>query len=177
MFGTRALALAVAGVSAVIVIGGVNASAAMSRANAARPLLVVRPGVRGLSTAAGPLAAGDTVQRTAALVNAGTAVLHAVWATARPNTASVPPPAGLQVRVDSCPVAWRRSGSRLVCSKPSVQLAGWKAPKGQPISLLRRARMMPGAALQLRLSVRLPASLGAASEGKAGAITWTFTAG
>jgi hypothetical protein len=175
-FGTRALALAIAGVSAVIVIGGVSASAAVSGANAARPRLVVGPGVRGLSVSSGPLAPGDTVQRTAVLMNGGNTVMHAVWATINPSAAS-PPPASLQFRVDSCPVAWTRSGSALVCRRARVRLAPWQTLKGQPVNLLRGAGMQPGAALRLRVSVRLPVSLGAASAGKAGAITWTFTAG
>jgi hypothetical protein len=172
---TRALALAIAGVSTVIVIGGVSAFAAASRASVAKPHLVVRPGVRGLSVAAGPLAAGDMVQRTAILVNEGTTVMHVVSASATPSAVSAPP-AGLQVRVDRCPVAWTASGATVVCPKASVQLARWQTPTGRPISLAS-AGLKPGATLQLRVSVRLPASLGAASAGKAGRLAWTFTAG
>lgn len=174
--GPRALALAIAGVSSVIVVGGVSAFAAVSRTNMAPPRLIVRPGVRGVSVVAAPLAPGDTVQRTATPVNAGTTVMHVVAVTVRPSTASAPPP-GLQVRVDRCPVAWTLSGATLVCSKPSVKLAGWQTLKGQPLSLLISAGLKPGAMLQLRLSVRLPSSLGQASAGRAGRITWTFTAG
>ena len=174
--GTRALALAIAGVSSVIVIGGVSAFAAVSRANVAKPpLLVVRASVRGLSVAAAPLAPGDTVQRTATILNAGKTVMHAVSATVSPSAAFVPP-AGLQVRVDSCPVAWTITGAGLVCSKTAVQLAGWQTPSGRPMSLLGGGVLKPGAVLQLRVSVRLPSSLGAASAGRIGAITWTFTA-
>jgi hypothetical protein len=175
-FGTRALALAIAGVSLVIVIGGVSAFAAVSRASVAKPLLVIRPGVRGLSVPAAPLAPGDTVQRTATLVNGGSTVMHAVWATVTPSAVSAPP-AGLQVRMDRCRVAWTLSGSTLVCSKASVQVAGWRTPNGRAISLPAAAGLKPGATIQLRVSVRLPATAGAASAGRAGKITWTFTAG
>jgi hypothetical protein len=173
-FGTRALAPAIAGVSAVIVIGCVSAFAAVPRARAAKPLLVVRPGIRGLSVAAGSLAPGDTVQRTAILVNAGAGLMSGVSAAVSPSASSAPPPK-LQVRVDRCPVAWMLSGSRLVCAKPSVQLAGWQTPTGRPMSLAGSAGLKPLATLQLRLSVRLPASLGAASEAQTGAVSWTFT--
>ncbi|MGN6378879.1 MAG: hypothetical protein ACTHNU_08015 [Gaiellales bacterium] len=173
---TRMLTCAIAGVCACIGAGAVSAAAAGSGGHTAGPSLLVKPGVRGLSAPSQPLAPGDTVQRTATLVNAGTSRIGALTAVVADRSSS-PLADGLQTRIDSCPVAWKASGEAIVCPQAATELVGWQPVAGPPVKLLGAAGLKPGAALQLRLSVRLSATAGNAYSGLGASLSWAFTAG
>jgi hypothetical protein len=168
----RAVTLAVASVCAAIAAGVIAAWANPLRMAEARPALQVSAGAHGLTAPSGGLAPGDVLARTVVLTNHGANPLQSVSATVASAGSGV---RGLQVRIDRCPTPWTMAGGVLVCrGRPSV-VTGWQGMPNRPLQLAGRSGLAPGARLELRISVRLPAAAGNAQEGREGALQWTFS--
>lgn len=168
------LTLAIACVCAAMAAGAISAWASQLRAGVQRPELAVRTGVRGLTASSRALAPGDVRERTVTLVNTGANRMRTLAATVHGGPSALTD-GGLQLRIDSCAAGWTVLRGTLACRAGQRAVIGWRALGSQPMPLDAHRGLAAGARLQLRISLRLPASAGRALAGRATSLDWTFS--
>ena len=128
VLASAALLAAAAGVAGMGTYGGFTASTSASAAVDAATVTLTGADAGTLSIQAAKVIPGDTMERTLKLVNGGTLDLAGITLTTTAgssNLLTTDANNGLQLKIDSCPVAWTGSGTgRFTCSSAGHARAG-----------------------------------------------------
>lgn len=127
------------------------------------------------------LVPGDTISQPVFLANTGDQDLASVTLTTaatRSSKLDTDPVAGIQMQIQSCPVAWTQVGSAprvsYTCTSPTTVLAP-HAAIGTAMALSPLAALAAGRSDNLLVRVTLPESAGNDVQGLSSVIGYTFT--
>lgn len=184
VLASAALLAAAAGVAGMGTYGAFTASTSAS-ADVQSATVNLTNSDSNLSMQAAKVIPGDTMERTLKLVNDGTLDLTGITlTTSAPSTSLLTSDTtnGLQLKIDSCPVAWTGSGagpykcvSQGVATLGKVVLAQ-KAVIGDNVALTGLASTGNGQTDHLRVTLSLPATASNDFQGKTSAINFAFNA-
>ena len=143
-------------------------------------LHVSMPGGHGLDADASGLAAGDTVSRTATLVNRGKRAVGAIALAVDVTHSSAldrDARSGLRIRVDRCSTPWTsaQGGPGLRCSGRLTEIVGW-SPLGDSRSPWQLGSLPATTSEWLCVSLQLPPDASADLAGRRTTIHYRFTA-
>ena len=127
------------------------------------------------------LVPGDTLSQADLLTNTGDQDLASVTLTTtatRSSSLDTDPVAGIQVQIQSCPVAWTQVGSAprvgYTCASPTTVLASRPAI-GTTMALSPLAALTAGRSDNLLVRDTLPESAGNDAQGQSSVIGYAFT--
>ena len=127
------------------------------------------------------LVPGDTLSQPVLLTNTGDQDLASVTLTTtatRSSSLDTDPVAGIQMQIQSCPVAWTQVGSAprvgYTCASPTTVLASHPAI-GTTMALSPLAALTAGRSDNLLVRVTLPESAGNDAQGQSSVIGYAFT--
>ncbi|CAI3793559.1 CalY family protein [Pseudarthrobacter sp. MM222] len=184
VLASAALLAAAAGVAGMGTYGAFTASTSASAAVDAATVNLTGA-ESNLSIQAARVIPGDTMQRTIKLVNGGTLDLTAITLT----TSSAPSSlltsdtvSGLQLQIDSCPVAWSGSGAGpYTCVSAGTPAQGAvvlakRAVIGENMSLSGLTSTTAKLTDNLRITLSLPTTAGNDFQGLNSNVTFAFNA-
>jgi len=183
-FPARKLLLSIAVLGSAASIAGLGtfatftSSTSTSHTIASGTLSLTAP-VNRLGTGAGPIAAGDTMQRAIDLSYSGTISLGSATLTTSATSSSLldtDATNGLQIAIDKCSQAWTESGPpyTYTCGGATSSVLASRALIGSAIAL-SNLTLAAGSTDHLRVTVTLPSSADNTLENKSSTIDYTFT--
>jgi spore coat-associated protein N len=135
-----------------------------------------------LNVAAAGVVPGDTIQRTADLIDAGDQDLGSITMTAIASPTSLldtDVTDGLQMTIDRCSVPWTEGGIApaytYTCAGTTTLVLGLRPVIGSNLSLSNLTSTTAGNTDHLRLTLSLPALAGNLFQGNTSTIAYTFT--
>lgn len=183
VLASAALLAAAAGVAGMGTYGGFTASTSASAAVDAATVTLTGADAGTLSIQAAKVIPGDTMERTLKLINGGTLDLTAITLTttaASSNLLTTDATNGLQLQIDSCPVAWTGTGTGpYTCASAGTPAQGTpvlakKAMVGQNVALPALTSTSVGKTDFLRITTSLPASANDDFQGLNNSVTFAF---
>lgn len=188
LLASAAILAAAAGVAGMGTYGAFTASTSASAPVSAATVNLASGGNSRLSVAASGAIPGDTVQRAFTLINGGDTDLTGITLTTVASPSSVldtDSTNGLQLKIESCPVAWTESGTApaytYTCAGPTnPQITSVLASRpviGGNIALSNLTAVTAARTDYLRVTLTVPASAGNDFQGKNSTIGFTFNAG
>lgn len=184
VLASAALLAAAAGVAGMGTYGGFTASTSASAAVNSATVNLAGGANDRLNVAASGTIPGDSIQRAVTLVNNGDQNLTGITLTTSATTSSIldtDGSNGLQMQIDSCPVAWTEAGTA-----PSFT---YTCSSGTPTTVLSARRVvgvnaLPGTLKSLtagstdflRVTMSVPASADNTFQGKNSSIKFSFDA-
>ncbi len=174
------LAAAAAAVAGVGTFGSFTATTSASEAvNSGTVSLSLTD--NNFSTNAASIVPGDTINRQVKLVNSGDSNQASISLTTAAPTSSVldtDTTNGLQLSVQSCPVAWTQtavgSGFTYSCTSTATTLVAARPVIGANIALPNVAALTAGATSYLVVTMTLPTTADNTFQGKSSTISFTF---
>jgi spore coat-associated protein N len=135
-----------------------------------------------LNVGASNLVPGDTVQRSADLINNGSASADNLSAIVLTTTASpsslldTETTNGLQMTIDKCSVAWTESASpyTYTCGGTTTSVLASRAVIGSNIALSNLSSLTTGSTDHLRVTLTLPAASPNAMQGLTSTVSYNF---
>lgn len=135
-----------------------------------------------LNVGAGNLVPGDTVQRSADLINNGTGTADNLSSIVLTTTASpsslldTETTNGLQMAIDKCSVAWTESASpyTYTCGGTTTSVLASRAVIGSNIALSNLASLTTGSTDHLRVTLTLPTAAPNSMQGLTSTISYNF---
>jgi hypothetical protein len=135
-----------------------------------------------LTLAASNVAAGDTMQRAADLIDSGNVDLASITLTTTASPTSVldtDATNGLQMVIDKCSVAWTEAGSSpaftYTCAGTTTTVLASRAVIGSTMALSNLS-LTAGSTDHIRVTLTLPSATGNTFEGLSSTISYAFTA-
>jgi len=183
VLASAALLAAAAGVAGMGTYGGFTASTSASAAVDAATVTLTGADAGTLSIQAAKVIPGDTMERTLKLVNGGTLDLAGITLTTTAgssNLLTTDANNGLQLKIDSCPVAWTGSGTGpFTCSSAGTPVQGTpvlaqRAVVGQNIGLSALTSTAAGKTDFLRITTTLPTTANDTFQGLSNSVTFAF---
>jgi hypothetical protein len=183
VLASAALLAAAAGVAGMGTYGGFTASTSASTAVDSATVTLTGADAGTLSIQAAKVIPGDTMERTLKLVNGGTIDLTGITLTttaASSNVLTTDATSGLQLQIDSCPVAWSGSGTGpYTCTSAGTPAQGnpvlaKKAVVGQNVALPALTATTAGNTDFLRITMSLPTSANDTFQGLNNSVTFAF---
>jgi hypothetical protein len=137
-----------------------------------------------LTVGATNLVPGDTLQRAVDITNDGSVGTSSVGTISLTTAASsssqldADAPAGLQMNIDKCSVAWTESGPpyTYTCGGTTSTVLASRAVIGTDVSLSNMSSVTAGSTDRLRVTLTLPGAAGNSLQGQSSTINYTFTA-
>jgi predicted ribosomally synthesized peptide with SipW-like signal peptide len=131
-----------------------------------------------LGTGAGPIAAGDTMQRAIDLNYAGSIAFSAVALTTSASPSSqldTDTTDGLQLAIDRCSVAWTESGPpyTYTCGGTTSSVLASSPLVGSNVTL-SNLTLTAGATDHLRATITFPATAGNTLQNQSSTLTYAF---
>jgi len=183
VLASAALLAAAAGVAGMGTYGGFTASTSASAAVDSATVTLTGADTGTLSIQATKVIPGDTMERTLKLFNGGTIDLAGITlttSTASPSLLTTDAINGLQLQIDSCPVAWTGSGTgpyTCVSSGTPVQGAAVltkRAVIGQNFPLSGLTATSVSKTDFLRITMSLPATADNTFQGLTNSVNFAF---
>jgi spore coat-associated protein N len=180
----RKILLSLAALGATTSIAGLGtfatftSSTSASHTIASGTLSLTAPSSR-LGTGAGPIAAGDTMQRMIDLSYAGSISFGSATLTTNATSSSsldTDAANGLQIAIDRCSQAWTESGPpyTYTCGGSTSTVLTSRALIGSNIAL-SNLTLTAGSTDHLRVTVSLPSSAGNTLQNLSSTISYTFS--
>lgn len=185
VLASAALLAAAAGVAGMGTYGGFTASTSASAAVDSATVTLTGADAGTLNIQAAKVIPGDTMERTLKLVNGGTIDLAAITlttSTTSPSLLTTDGTNGLQLQIDSCPVAWTGSGTGpYTCNSAGTPVQGAavlakRAVIGQNIALSGLTSMTAAKTDFLRVILTLPAAANDSFQGLNSNVAFAFNA-
>ena len=136
-----------------------------------------------LTVNASAIAPGDTIQRSADLLNSGSMDFASVSLTTTASPSSLLDTDainGLQMTIDKCSTAWTEAGTApaytYTCSGTTSTVLSTRAVVGSNVVLSNLASLTAGATDKLRVTLTLPLTAGNTFQNLASTVTYAFTA-
>ena len=183
VLASAALLAAAAGVAGMGTYGGFTASTSASAAVDSATVNLSGADTGTLNIQAAKVIPGDTVERTLKLVNGGTIDLTGITLTTSAAASSLltsDTTNGLQLQVDSCPVAWTGSGTGpYTCVSSGTPAQGAvvlakRAVIGQNIVLSGLTATTAGKTDYLRITLTLPSAASNDFQGLNSSVNFAF---
>jgi predicted ribosomally synthesized peptide with SipW-like signal peptide len=179
----RKLLLSIAALGAAASIAGFGtfatftSSTSASHTIASGTLSLTSP-VNRLGTGAGPIAAGDTMQRAIDLSYSGSISFGSATLTTNATTSSLldtDATNGLQIAIDKCSQAWTESGPpyTYTCGGSTSTVLASRALIGSSIAL-SNLTLTAGSTDHLRATITFPSSAGNTLQNQSSTISYTF---
>jgi spore coat-associated protein N len=154
-----------------------TSSTSASNTIASGTLTLTAP-VSRLGTGAGPIAAGDTMQRGIDLNYAGSIAFSAVTLTTSASPSSqldTDTTNGLQLAIDKCSVAWTESGPpyTYTCGGTTSSVLASSPLVGSNVAL-SNLTLTAGATDHLRATITFPATAGNTLQNQSSTLTYAF---
>jgi spore coat-associated protein N len=189
---SRKLMLSLAAVGAAAAIAGLGTYATFTSSTSvsqsvASGTVTVSLGATGASTnrlniGATNIAAGDTIQRSADLINSGSLNLASVTLTTTATTSSLlntDTSNGLQMVIDKCSVAWTEGGTApaytYTCSGTTSSVLASAPVVGSNLALSNLSALTAGSTDHLRVTLTLPGAAGNTLQNQSSVIQYSFT--
>jgi spore coat-associated protein N len=182
ILASAALLAAAAGVAGMGTYGAFTASTSASAAVDAATVNLA--GAEPLNIQAAKIIPGDTIQRAIKLVNGGTLDLTAITLTTSADTANAlttDKTNGLQLQIDSCPVAWSGTGAGpYTCVSQGVPTSGTTILSKRSVllapnfALTGLASTGSGKTDYLRVTLNLPETANNDFQGLNSSVTFAF---
>ncbi|HST50279.1 TasA family protein [Jatrophihabitans sp.] len=161
-----------------------SASASVSSGSVSIALGTPNTAANRFSVAATGLVPGDTVQRAVTLSNAaGNQALASIALTTAATTSSkldTDPTLGLQLKIDSCSVAWTETGTAPAyaysCSGTTKSVLATRAVIGSNLTLNNLAALAANSTDNLVVTMTFPAAADNTFQNQSSVVNFTFTA-
>lgn len=185
ILASAALLAAAAGVAGMGTYGGFTASTSASTAVDAAKVVLTGADAGTLNIQAAKIIPGDTMERTLNLVNGSTIDLAGITLTTTAGSANLltsDATNGLQMQIDSCPVAWTGSGTGpYTCGSAGTPAQGApvlskRAVIGQNLALSGLTSTSVGKTDFLRVTMSLPATANDNFQGLTNSVSFAFSA-
>ncbi|MEO5780568.1 MULTISPECIES: TasA family protein [Arthrobacter] len=188
VLASAALLAAAAGVAGLGTYGGFTASTSASAPVKAATVNLASGENSRLNVAANGAIPGDTMQRAFTLVNNGDQDLTGITLTTAASPSSIldtDTQNGLQMKIESCPVAWTEAGVApsytYTCQgagNPQITtVLASRAVAGSNLALSNLTSAVAGRTDFLRVTLSVPSGAGNEFQGKNSTIGFTFNAG
>jgi spore coat-associated protein N len=133
-----------------------------------------------LNVDASAIAPGDTIQRSADLINQGTLDLASVSLTTSASPSSLldtDTSNGLQMAIDKCSAAWTEAGPpyTYTCSGSTSTVLASRPVIGSNLTLSNLGALTAGATDHLRVTLTFPSGAGNTLQNQSSTITYAFT--
>ena len=162
-----------------------SSTSAQNQALTSGTVSIILGAANRLTTGASGLVPGDTVERAVDITNNGTLANSQVGSIALTTNASpnslldTDTTNGLQMQIDSCPVAWTESGGpayTYTCGGSTSVVLASRAVIGNSIALSNMSAVTGGNTDHLRVKLTLPAAAGNTLQTLSSTIGYVFTA-
>lgn len=158
-----------------------SATQSIASGSATLTLGVTGASTNRLNVTASGLVAGDTVQRSADLINPGPSNLGPITlsTTASPSSLlDTDTTNGLQMAIDTCSLAWTETGTSApftyTCSGTTSSVLASSPVIGANLALSNLTATTAGNTDHLRVTLTLPSGAGNTLQGLSSTITYTF---